>query len=176
MLGVPRILGHHEDVTVVEQEHTAAMTEPTARTGPPAEPVVRPAPHRWIWYAFGGQLPERHRGWVLHDTTVPTWWLRHIVRMLVQLAVPIALIMVFLPAPWGLRAACAGAGLALGLFYSLAYMPESTENRVVKAGYPAGTATAQRERAGLLRDQRESERRRAAAARRAARYRDRTGR
>jgi hypothetical protein len=163
-------------VTVVEQEHPAAMTEPTARTGPPAEPVVRPAPHRWIWYAFGGQLPERHRGWVLHDTTVPTWWLRHIVRMLVQLAVPIALVMVFLPAPWGLRAACAGAGLALGLFYSLAYMPESTENRVVKAGYPAGTATAQRERAGLLREQRESERRRAAAARRAARYRDRTGR
>ena len=139
------------------------------------EPIVRPAPHRWIWYAIGGGLPERHRGWVLFDTTTRTWWLRHAVRMLVQLAIPIALIMAFLPASWGLRAACAGGGLALALFYSVAYMPESTENRVVKAGYPAGTATAHRERAGLLRQQQETERRRAAAAKRAARYRDRRG-
>ncbi|MGY1639183.1 DUF5313 family protein [Geodermatophilus sp. SYSU D00742] len=141
-----------------------------------SEPVVRPAPHRWVWYAFGGRLPEHNRGWVLHDTTTSTWWLRHLGRMLVQLAVPIALIMTLLPAPWGLRAACAGGGLALALLYSLAYMPESTENRVVKAGYPAGTATAHRERAGRLREERESQRRRDAAARRAARYRERHGR
>ncbi|WP_448639603.1 DUF5313 family protein [Geodermatophilus sp. URMC 63] len=163
-------------MTVVEQEQPRAMSITAPQAGPPAGSVVRPAPHRWVWYAFGGRLPERHRGWVLHDTTVRTWWLRHVLRMLVQLAVPVVLIMVFLPAPWGLRAACAGAGLILGLFYSMAYMPESTENRVVKAGYPAGTATAQRERAALARDQRDSERRRAAAARRAARYRGRTGR
>src|SRR3712207_7747561 len=43
----------------------------------------------------------------------------------------------FLPAPFGLRAAVAGGGIFLGLIYSLAYMPETTENRVVKAGYPA---------------------------------------
>ncbi|MFW3169337.1 DUF5313 family protein [Geodermatophilus sp. CPCC 206100] len=141
----------------------------------PAQPVIRPAPHRWIWYAFGGSLPQRHWGWVLHDTTTPTWWVRHIARMLVQLAVPIILIMVLLPAPWGLRAACAGGGLALALFYSVAYMPESTENRVVKAGYPVGTATAHRERAGLRRQQKESERKRTAAAQRAARYRERQG-
>jgi hypothetical protein len=151
-------------------------TSPTAEPGRPAEPVVRPAPHRWVWYAFGGRLPERNRGWVLHDTTTRTWWLRHIARMLVQLAVPIVLIMAFLPASWGLRAACAGGGLALALFYSVAYMPEATENRVVKAGYPVGTATQYRERAGLVRQRRESERKHAAAARRAARYRERTGR
>ncbi|SNX99136.1 hypothetical protein SAMN06893097_1159 [Geodermatophilus sabuli] len=143
----------------------------------PTEPIVRPAPHRWLWYAFGGSLPKRHRGWVLYDTTTGTWWLRHLARTVVQLAVPILLIMTLLPASWGLRAACAGGGLALALFYSLAYMPESVENRVVKVGYPAGTATVHRERAGHLREQRESERRRAAAAaRRAARYRDRHGR
>jgi hypothetical protein len=102
--------------------------------------------------------------------------LRHLARSLVQVAVPIALVMALLPAGWGLRAAAAGGGLALALFYSLAYMPETTENRVVKAGYPAGTATAQRERAGLGRQQRETARKRAAAAKRAARYRDRTGR
>ena len=140
------------------------------------EPVVRPALHRWLWYALGGGLPGRNRGWVLHDTTTATWWLRHIARSLVQVAVPIALVMALLPAGWGLRAAAAGGGVALALFYSLAYMPETTENRVVKAGYPAGTATAWRERAAHGRQLRESERKRAAAARRAARYRDRTGR
>jgi Family of unknown function (DUF5313) len=145
-------------------------------TDPMSEPVVRPAPHRWIWYAFGGGLPARHRGWVLHDTTARTWWLRHVARMLVQLAVPIALLMAFLPASWALRAACAGAGLALALFYSVAYMPEVVENRVVKAGYPAGTATQLRDRAGLVSQQQESERKRAAAAKRAARYRERSGR
>ena len=113
---------------------------------------------------------------MLHDTTVRTWWLRHIARSLVQVAIPIALVMAFLPAGWGLRAACAGGGIALALFYSLAYMPETTENRVVKAGYPAGTATAARELGGLGRQQRESERKRVAAAKRAARYRDRIGR
>jgi hypothetical protein len=140
------------------------------------EPIVRPALHRWLWYALGGSLPARNRGWVLHDTTVRTWWLRHVIRMLVQLAIPIALIMIFLPAPWGLRAACAGGGLALALFYSVAYMPESTENRVVKAGYPAGTATPYRERAAMERQRGESERRRAAAAKRNARYRAKMGR
>jgi hypothetical protein len=142
----------------------------------PAEAVVRPAPHRWIWYALGGGLPARYDRWVLHDTTTGTWWGRHIARSLVQVAIPIVLVMTFLPAAWGLRAAAAGGGLALALFYSLAYMPETTENRVVKAGYPAGTATAMRERAGLGRAQRESERKRAAAAKRAARYRERAGR
>ena len=152
------------------------MTESTASSGTDGKPVVRPAPHRWISYAFGARLPERNRSWVLRDTTVRTWWLRHIARLMVQLAIPIGLILAFLPASWGLRAACAGGGLALALFYSLAYMPEVTENRVVKAGYPAGTATAQRERAAHVREQRDSERRRTAAAKRAARYRDRMGR
>jgi hypothetical protein len=151
------------------------MATPTPESGTPAEPIVRPAPHRWIWYAFGGGLPQRNRGWVLHDTTTGTWWLRHIARMLVQLVVPIALLALLLPAPWGLRLACALAGVILALIFSVAYMSETTENRVVKAGYPAGTALAARERASLARQQKESERKRAAAAKRAARYRDRMG-
>jgi hypothetical protein len=162
-------------MSLVEQE-TTVMADPQADRDLLTEPVVRPAPHRWLWYALGGGLPARNRGWVLHDTTTGTWWLRHIARSLVQVAIPIALVMALLPAGWGLRAAAAGGGLALALFYSLAYMPETTENRVVKAGYPAGTATAHRERAAHGRQQRESDRKRAAAAKRAARYRDRTGR
>ena len=84
------------------------MAEPAEHDTP--EPVVRPTAHRWLWYAFGGRLPARHRGWVLFDTTTGTWWARHIARMLVQMSIPIALIMVFLPAPLGLRAAVAGGG------------------------------------------------------------------
>jgi hypothetical protein len=153
---------------------TDAATSGRIRVGD--VPVVRPAPHRWLWYALGGRLPARHRGWVLHDTTTGTWWLRHVLRTLVQLAVPIALVVAFLPAGLPLRLAAAGGGIFLAVVFSLAYMPETTENRVVKAGYPAGTATELRERAGTARQQRESERKRAAAARRAARYRERTGR
>ena len=152
-----------------------AMAGPD-HAGVETDTVVRPAAHRWIWYALGGGLPARNRGWVLHDTTARTWWLRHMSRSLVQMAIPIVLVMALLPAGWGLRAAAAGGGIALALFYSLAYMPETTENRVVKAGYPAGTATAERERAGLGRQRQESERKRAAAVKRADRYRDRTGR
>ncbi|WP_345770410.1 DUF5313 family protein [Blastococcus saxobsidens] len=156
--------------------HDPGAVPATGPDGTPAGPVVRPAPHRWLWYALGGRLPARHRGWVLHDTTTRTWGLRHIARMLVQMAVPIALVLFFLPAPWQLRVAVAGGGIFLGLIYSLAYMPETTENRVVKAGYPAGTATAYRDRAAQLRDDRDRVRRRAAAAKRAARYRERQGR
>jgi hypothetical protein len=161
-------------VDLVEQERVvmAVAEEP----GTPAEPVVRPAPHRWLWYALGGGLPARHRSWVLFDTTTGTWGLRHVARMLVQLALPIAVVVIFLPAPLALRLAVAGGGIFLALIYSLAYMPEVTENRVVKAGYPAGTATAVRDAASRRRDQRDSERRRAAAAKRAARYRARQGR
>jgi Family of unknown function (DUF5313) len=134
------------------------------------EPVVRPAPHRWLWYALGGRLPRRNRGWVLHDTTTSTWWLRHVARTFVQMAVPIALVLTVLPAPIGLRAAAAGGGIFLALIYSLAYMAEATENRVVKAGYRAGTAQAVRDEASLVRQQKESERKRTATVKRAARY------
>ncbi len=65
----------------------------TADTGP----VVRPGPLRWLWYALGGGLPARHRSWVLHDTTTRTWALRHVVRAMVQLAIPITLVLTLVP-------------------------------------------------------------------------------
>jgi hypothetical protein len=140
------------------------------------EAVRRPPPHLWLWYAFGGRLPRRFRGWVLHDTTTRTWGLRHVARALVQMAVPIALVLVLVPGEFWIRGMAALGGIFLGMIYSLAYMPEATETRVVKAGYPAGTATALRDEAALGRQQQDSGRRREAAARRAARYRARTGR
>jgi hypothetical protein len=165
----------HGPVTAVEEKRPT-MADPGGGHDRATEPLVRPAPHRWLWYALGGGLPARHRGWVVHDTTTSTWWLRHIARSFVQMSIPITLVMTLLPAPLGLRLAAAGGGIFLAMIYSLAYMNETTENRVVKAGYPAGTAQAMRDRDGLARQRRETERRRAAAAKRAARYRERTGR
>lgn len=140
------------------------------------QPVRRPGPLRWIWYALGGGLPERYRSWVLHDTTTQTWALRHVARMFVQLAVPLALVLAFVPGDLWIRGMSALGGILLALFFSLAYMPETTESRVVRAGYPAGTATAHRERSALLRQKQETQRKRAAAAVRAERYRARSGR
>ncbi len=152
-------------------------TDLAGRGGPgPAEKPQRPGVLRWLWYALGGGLPARHNTWVLHDTTTRTWALRHVARALVQMAVPIALILLLVPGEFWIRAMAALGGVLLGMMFSLAYMPESTENRVVKAGYPAGTATADREEAARVREQQESERRRSAAAKRAARYREGQGR
>lgn len=144
-------------------------------TGHPPEPaaVRRPDPVRWLWYALGGALPARFSPWVLHDTTTRTWALRHVARSLLQLAVPITLVLLFVPGEFWIRGMAALGGVFLALFFSLAYMPETTENRVKRAGYPAGTATATRDRLGRERQAAESRRRRAAAERRGARYRAR---
>ena len=141
----------------------------------PTPRVQRPGPLRWFWYALGGALPARFSTWVLHDTTTRTWALRHVARSMAQLALPIGLVLVLVPGEFWIRGMAAFGGVLLGLFFSLAYMPETTENRVKRAGYPAGTATAARDRAARVREARESDRRRAASARRAARYRARQG-
>jgi hypothetical protein len=110
---------------------------------------------------------------VLHDTTTRTWALRHVARSFVQLSIPIGLVLVFVPGEFWIRGMAALGGVLLGLFFSIAYMPETTENRIVRAGFPAGTATATRDRLAQEREAAESVRRRAAAERRGARYRAR---
>jgi uncharacterized protein DUF5313 len=139
-------------------------------------PRVRPGPMRWVAYAMGAGLPERHRTWVLYDTTTRTWVWRHVVRTFVQLAVPIALVLLLVPGAFWIRAMAALGGLILGMAFSLAYMTEAVENRVKKAGYAPGSAQAVRDLAGREREALDSERRRAAAAKRAVRYRDRRNR
>jgi hypothetical protein len=149
-------------------------TSSTSDTAP--APVRRPGLLHWLWYALGGGLPDRYRTWVLHDTTTRTWVLRHLLRAAVQLAVPIGLVLLLVPGEFWIRGMAALGGVFLALFFSVAYMPEATESRVKRAGYPAGTATETRERAAREREAADSTRRRAAAARRADRYRARQGR
>jgi hypothetical protein len=107
-----------------------------------------PGPFRWLLYAFGGGLPAQYREWVLHDVTTRTWVLRHLFRTAVQLAPVAVALYVFMPGSPLIRLGAVLGGLALGFFYSLAYMYETTENRVLKAGYARGTAREIRDRRG----------------------------
>jgi hypothetical protein len=52
------------------------------------------------------------------------------------------------PVPLAYRLSAAFGGLGLALLFSMAFMTETIEHRVAKAGYPPGTA-------GRLRDQRQ---------------------
>lgn len=106
---------------------------------------ARPTVLQWIWYAYGGRLPRRLSPWVLHDTTTRTWVLRHVARAVVQLAPFLAVCLTAIPVQFGYRASAAAGGLLLALMFSVAYMTETTEHRVAKAGFEAGTAARVRE-------------------------------
>jgi Family of unknown function (DUF5313) len=105
----------------------------------------RPGPLRWLAYAYGARLPVEYREWVLHDVTVRSWWLRHIARATTQLVPMLVLIFFLVPGPMWVRGAAVIGGAAIGYFYSLVYMQESAEHRVLKAGYPRGTAARLRQ-------------------------------
>ena len=104
----------------------------------------RPNPVQWVWYALGGGLPRELSPWVLADTTGPTWIWRHVARALVQLLPVLVLCIVAVPVPLAYRLSAAAGGLLLGLMFSFAFMTETIEHRVAKAGYPPGTAARRR--------------------------------
>ncbi|MDQ1732237.1 MAG: hypothetical protein QOK10_2396 [Pseudonocardiales bacterium] len=108
-------------------------------------PRHRPGPVNWVRYAYGGGLNARHRGWVLYDTTCRTWAARHVARSLLQMSPVVLAILLLVPGPLWIRAMSSLGGLIMGLIFSLGYMVETTEHRLVKAGYPVGTAERVRE-------------------------------
>jgi hypothetical protein len=68
-----------------------------------------------------------------------TWPLRHLARLVAQLA-PVAIVLVLLlPGPLWIRVMGALGGSLVGLFYSFVFLYEATEGRATKAGYPHGT-------------------------------------
>jgi len=105
--------------------------------------VQRPGPLQWVWYALGGGLPRELSPWVLADTTGRSWILRHLTRAVVQM-LPVVALCLFVPVPLAYRLSAAGGGLLLGLMFSIAFMTETIEHRVSKAGYPPGTAARMR--------------------------------
>jgi hypothetical protein len=106
---------------------------------------LRPTPWQWLRYAFGGRLPRALSAWVLSDTTRAGWVRRHLARSVVQLSPLVALCLFAVPVAFTYRLTAALGGLLVGLMYSVAFMVETTEYRVAKAGYPAGTAARLRE-------------------------------
>jgi hypothetical protein len=107
--------------------------------------VRRPDPLRWLWYSLGGGLPARYRAWVLHDVTCRTWALRQVLRSLLVVAPLVVAVLIFVPGPFWIRGLSALGGIIMGLIYSLGYLIETTEHRLVKAGYPVGTGERTRE-------------------------------
>ena len=98
----------------------------------------RPDPVRWTYYAFGGVLDRRYQEWVLHDLTCSTRWLRQAARAALQVAPLAALLFLVLGFSWITWAGIAG-GLLMALIYSLAYIDQSAEHRLIKHGFPPGT-------------------------------------
>jgi uncharacterized protein DUF5313 len=107
--------------------------------------MERPGPLRWLRYSLGGGLPEQYRDWVLHDVTCRTWALRQVLRSLLVVAPLVIVLLVFVPGPFWIRGLSALGGVTMGVIYSLGYLIETTEHRLVKAGYPVGTGERVRE-------------------------------
>jgi hypothetical protein len=100
---------------------------------------------------------------VLADTTCRTWIWRHLARAVVQM-LPVVGLCLAVPVPLAYRISAAAGGLLIGLMFSMAFMTETIEHRVAKAGYPAGTAARVRaERAERDRVERRSPYRRGGA-------------
>lgn len=113
---------------------------------------TRPNPAQWLWYAVGGRLPQRCNEWVLHDITCRTWAVRHFARGFVQMS-PV-LLLLLLPGPLLIRVLSIVLGLLVGYFYSMSYMWQTTEERLVKQGYPRGLGAQTRRAAHAEQDAR----------------------
>jgi hypothetical protein len=117
---------------------------------------ARPNVLQWLWYAWGGRLPQRYREWVLHDVTTGSWLWRHTARALVLTVT--ALVVVFVPllvfvhvTAW-IAAAAAVLGVIVSVYYSVSYAWESGDVRLTKYGYPAGYGSRIRQEAADRRD------------------------
>lgn len=106
--------------------------------------MKRPNPLLWVYYAFGGRLPDRYREWVLADATSRIWLLRAVLRGFTQItpfaAVFVVLIVVFAH-NWWMAIGVVILGILGMLPYSLAYAGQSVNSRLVAYGYPPNYAT-----------------------------------
>ncbi|GAA3433189.1 DUF5313 family protein [Kutzneria kofuensis] len=101
--------------------------------------VKRPNPALWLWYSFGGRLPQDYREWVLGDVISKTWLLRHLLRTFLRLLIPLAILFIVLSqfgGPLYIILMALALGLIVGLYYSLSYASEANDARLRKYGYP----------------------------------------
>lgn len=109
----------------------------------------RPHPGWWVYFQFGGRLPDRYRDWVLHDATCRTWLLRVLVRGLVQATpflVAFYLALGLLGGAWGIAAAAVLLGVLVGARIVLTSAADSVDARLRRYGFPPGHGSAVRRR------------------------------
>jgi len=109
----------------------------------------------WLYYQYGGRLPARYREWVLHDGTCRSWFLRVVLRALVQLA-PIAAVLVLVlrglfGGPWVLVLGSILLGVLVYLRIALTIAMDAIDSRLVRYGYPPRTGTRVRQEAAKRR-------------------------
>lgn len=112
--------------------------------------MTRPGPLRWVLFQYGVRLPDRHRDWVVHDATCPTWLARVLLRTLVQLAPAFALVLVVLlrfDGGWAIALGALLLGVLVSLRLTLANAAESVDARLLRYGLPPGHASAVRKQA-----------------------------
>jgi hypothetical protein len=103
----------------------------------------------------GGRLPDEYREWVLFDLTSRTWVLRHLARAFVQHSP--WLLLLLLPIPGTLKGSMVAVGVAVGVMFSLSFMEDASERRLIRHRFPAGLnrrireETSTRERAEVAR-------------------------
>lgn len=68
-----------------------------------------------------------------------------VARSLLVTSPLIVVLLVFIPGPFWIRALSALGGMLMSLIYSLGYVVETAEHRLVKAGYPVGAGAAVRQ-------------------------------
>jgi hypothetical protein len=101
---------------------------------------ARPGPAWWLWYAFGGRLPDRYRAWVRHDATTRTWLPRHLIRIVVAASPLLAALFVGLRLLTGISVGwivgALGVGLLFTLFYATGMARELVRVRLARHGFP----------------------------------------
>ncbi|MFR9729769.1 DUF5313 family protein [Saccharopolyspora sp. MS10] len=110
---------------------------------------TRPGPGWWIYYQYGGTLPERFRDWVLHDATCPSWVLRVCVRGLLHVLPLTALVLAVLwwaGGSWPIALGAVLLGVLVVLRIVLTSSVESVDARLSRHGFPPGHGAAVRGR------------------------------
>lgn len=107
----------------------------------------RPNPVLWLYFQFGGRLPDRYRDWVLHDATCGTWLVRVLIRTLVWLAPAFAVLLVVLVLAGGSWPIALGSillGILVSFRLAMANASESVDARLAKYGFPPGHGSTTR--------------------------------
>ncbi|MBB5159758.1 DUF5313 family protein [Saccharopolyspora phatthalungensis] len=110
-------------------------------------PVKRPNPARWLYYQYGGKLPDRYREWVLREATCKTWVLRVLVRGLIQVA-PLGAVLFMglglLGGAWPIAAGALLLGILVVARIVLTNAVDNVDARLIRYGYPPGHGSAVR--------------------------------